>query len=477
MQNTIINYVLDTNVLIGDPSAVLSFAEHNVIIPMEVLEELDSIKSRGVDISPDARAAIRMIDDIIGDADSSTGVDLSPLTDGACTGKLFVVTVPKGKFEENAEYIIGDDTPDNRIISTTQMLIDDVFARHIPSRYVVLVSNDINMRVKAKAYGIDAADYRKDKCISDVALMHSGHHFFDGDFANDMAEHVINELSYTTKGEQNKPAVSVVAYPLSKLEGFDFESHDYIVDNTDTFFGFVFRVNSDATVPHVLIAFMNKRSVMKRKSWGVTARNEQQAMVFDALNRDSTDLVVITGSAGTGKTFLTMAAALEQVIEQRKFSKIVFTRSMQSQFEEVGFLPGDETDKVVPWCGAALDALETLHKDDQNPEDSIKLALSKIQFKALTFIRGRSFNDTLLIIDEAQNLTPTQIKTILTRAGENCKVVLMGNLAQIDNRFVSPLNSGLTFAVERMKFWNRCAIVNMESVERSDLAKVAEEVL
>lgn len=472
----VINYVLDTNVLIADPSAVLSFSEHNVIIPMEVLEELDSIKSRGVDISPDARAAIRMIDDIIGDGDAALGIDLNDVTDGVCDGKLYVVTVTRDTLERSRDFIMDMDTPDNRIISTALMVKNGVI-NNIPFAPVVLVSNDINMRVKAKAFRLDASDYKKDKCISDVALMHAGHHYFDGDFSIDMFEHIISELSYTTKAEPNKPPVCVYAYPLSALEEYEFESHDYIVDSTDTFFGFVFRVNTEAQVPYVLIAFMNKRAVMNRKLWGVAARNEQQAMVFDALNRDSTDLVVITGSAGTGKTFLTMAAALDQVIEQRKFSKIVFTRSMQSQFEEVGFLPGDETDKVVPWCGAAIDALETLHKEDENPEDSIKLALSKIQFKALTFIRGRSFNDTLLIIDEAQNLTPTQIKTILTRAGENCKVVLMGNLAQIDNRFVSPLNSGLTFAVERMKFWNRCAIVNMESVERSDLAKVAEEVL
>lgn len=470
MQN-INNFVLDTNVLITDPSAVMSFMEHNVIIPMEVLEELDNIKSRGVDISTDARAAIRMIDDIIGADNPADGIDLNELTGGVATGKLFIVTTPRSEFEENEGWIIGNSTVDNAIISVVQLL-----QHYHPENHYVLVSRDINMRVKAIAYDLSVADYRKDTCISDVALMHAGHHTYDGDFANDMAEFIINEKCYTAQSK-NKQSWYVGAYPLDKLADMGLEEHDYIIDNTDTFFGFVYRVNTDADIPHVLIAYMNKNLAMNRKVWDISARNEQQAMVLDALNRDSTDLVVITGSAGTGKTFLTMAAALHQVIEERKFSRIVFTRSMQSQFEEVGFLPGDETDKVVPWCGAALDALETLHKDDEDPEDSIKLALTKIQFKALTFIRGRSFNDTLLIIDEAQNLTPTQIKTILTRAGENCKVVLMGNLAQIDNRFVSPLNSGLTYAVERMKFWNRCAIINMDSVERSELAKVAEEVL
>src|SRR5574343_442443 len=202
-------------------------------------------------------------------------------------------------------------------------------------------------------------------------------------------------------------------------------------------------------------------------------------MAITSLLDPTIDLVILLGPAGTGKTLLTVAAGLDQTLEKRIYDRIIFTRSMHSQFEEIGFLPGDEKEKVAPWCGAAQDAIEFMHRNDEKPLESIKYIEDKgvLQYKALTFIRGRSFKDKFLIIDEAQNLTTTQLKTIITRAGEGTKIVLMGNLAQIDNDYVSELSSGLTYAVEKFKGWEGCSIVQLQTTVRSRLAEFAEQNL
>jgi PhoH-like ATPase len=238
----------------------------------------------------------------------------------------------------------------------------------------------------------------------------------------------------------------------------------------------------DDTVYHVFFD-IGQSQALRQQVWHIKAKNVKQAMAINSILDPDVHITILLGPAGTGKTLITLASALDLVLEPKnrnnRYERIIFSKTQDSQFEEIGFLPGTEMEKVIPFCGAAVDALEFLHKDDANPQGSIELIMNRnqIQFKALNFIRGRSFINTILIVDEFQNITPAQAKTILTRAGENCKVIIMGNLSQIDSKFISATNSGLTYVTEKFKDWEGCRIIELEGVVRSPLAEFAEQNL
>ena len=440
-------YVLDTNVLISDPSSIYNFEDNQVIIPFPALEELDHIKSKGLDVSRDARLAIRNISEVIGEStyeELTQGIDLSTIRKSISKGGTLTVTEYKGTEVFDLQH------QDDKIIAIA--LQEDA----------ILVTRDINMRLKALSKGCTVQDYRADTSIKDADLIHVGHSRVQNEFWES-----IGEIEYDKKTAK----IPVSEFP----EDCKLFKNDYLY-NDDGIVGKVLNVHEGT----VYLEPISEKQLMNKKVWGITPNDVYQGMVINSITNEDVDISILLGPAGTGKTFITMASALELIVEKRLYKRMIFTRSMDSQFEEIGFLPGTEYEKMAPWVGGAFDSLEQLHKKDaKGAEDSIKFLLEKgyIQFKALNFIRGRSFNDTILVIDECQNLTASQMKTILTRAGENCKVILMGNLAQIDNRFVTPTNSGLTYVAEKFKDWEGSSVIQLENIVRSRLAEYSEKNL
>jgi PhoH-like ATPase len=456
-------FVLDTNVLLNDPYSILAFNEHKVVIPMTVLEELDHIKGKHIDVSRDARVAIRQINDVIGDAshqDILNGVKLSLTQKGVHEDGLLAI-VPD---YINVDLCVDDVTvPDNRIINVALY-----YQSHYEAKCdVVLVTDDINLKIKAKAAGVTFVEsYKTNESVTDAKLLHKGFIEIKGSFW-DLVQNV--ESSVTDK----KSTVHKIEI-IDELKTVII--NDYIVDEANT----MLKVQGKSDT-HLYLKDIGTANALNRKAWGIKSKNVYQAMAMNSLMDKDTDLLVLLGPAGTGKTLLSVAAGLEQTLEKksRKFDKVVFTRTMDSQFAEIGFLPGTETDKTKAWCGAAQDAIEYLHKDDADPKKSIEYIEDNgiFQYKALTFIRGRSFKDTMLIVDEAQNLTPTMVKTIITRLAEGSKVIVMGNLAQIDNQYISPNSSGLTYLVEKLKGQPGVDIVQLQDSVRSRLAEIAERLL
>lgn len=486
-------YVLDTNVILSDPHAVLAFEGAHVILPFKVLEELDSIKSRKVDISRDARVAIRNISAIIDNATheeiATTGVPISRSHPNIHEDtKLFVLTVEELRAIYNLDKIsnakFGDIAFDEKVETLAKSTVpDDEIILVAKLSQSILVTRDINMRIKALAYGVEVQDYRHDVTIEDSDLIHTGHHEIEGSIWGMVGDEVFSDQ------QQQKlyhfiPKDKVNFLPQGICVG------DYLYDDTDVLFvyeGEGARLDEN-DVPiddeeYVVFVDVGQSSALKRKVWDIKGKNIQQAMAINSILDPDVHITILLGSAGTGKTLITMACALDLVLEDKhkskQYKRIIFSKTQDSQFEDIGFLPGTEMEKVIPFCGAAIDALEYLHKDDVNPQGSIEEIMKRnvLQFKALNFVRGRSFSNTILIVDEFQNITPAQAKTILTRAGENCKVIIMGNLSQIDNKFVSPTNSGLTYVTEKFKDWEGCRIIELEGVVRSPLAAFAEENL
>lgn len=450
-------YVLDTNVLIHDPNAMLNFEEHGVVIPMTVLEELDKLKTGNSHIAADCRAAIRLIDALLGQASSKAIEAGVPIERGPNeTSGTIAVLMPMQK-QQN---LLPDNINDNRIINDVAALQE----KHSGNRYV-LVSKDINMRLKAKACGIEAEDYHNDQLVSDVKQLSLGYFELTGSFW-DRIEHV------DTKQEMgNTWHRLVTAEVLAAIAEDAVFPNQFILDEQ----GFVGRVVS-VNEEHVVVRHLQPEQLMAQEAWGLEPLNIHQALGLHLLLDPEVHLVTLTGSAGSGKTILALAAAIEMTIEQERFNKIIATRSTPPLAEEHGFLPGTEEEKMDPWLGAINDNIEALHLYDENPTASIQYVRERanIEFKALNYIRGRSFQKSLIIIDESQNLTPHQMKTIITRAGEGSKVVCLGNLAQIDTPYLSPTSSGLTYMIERFKGFPLSGGVQLQGVPRSVLAEYAE---
>lgn len=475
-------YVLDTNVILSDPNSILAFEDNTVILPFTVLEELDSIKGRNVDVSRDARVAVRNITAILDGSTheeiASTGVPLKRSYDYMPAGaKLQILSV-----EEVVAMNSLAGTPID--LATVKTLVDST----VPDDKIILVSlltnsvlvtRDINMRIKAMVYGVEVQDYRNDIVITDSDLMHVGNHFIEGDIWEGIEN--VHTQTEDKKTYHFIPQDEVTFLPAGACVG------DYFYDDNDALLVLdgegEYPTQDGEIIECYVFCDITQRRAMNTKVWDIKAKNIQQAMAINSILDPDVHITVLLGSAGTGKTLITMATALELVGETsrgpRVYDKIIFTKTQDSQFEDIGFLPGSEFDKVGAFCGAALDALEFLHKDDHDPAGSVEQLFDRniIQFKALNFVRGRSFANTILIVDEFQNITPSQAKTILSRAGVNCKVIIMGNTKQIDNKFITPINSGLTYVVEKMKDWEGCRVVELEGILRSELAEYAENNL
>ena len=450
-------YVLDTNVLIHDPTSILNFDEHHVVIPITVLEELDSLKSGRQAIAADCRQAIRELDKLLGRASASdveNGVAIERGENAEKSGSISVLMVK---------------TPENLVMLPTHLndnkILNDVgYLKHrYPNKRVVLVTQDINVRLKARGCGIESQDYHSDQLLSDIEQLNKGYLLFKHSFW-DLVDNVETV-------QQEGRTLHRVSRDLFDEEVYP---NQFIHDET----GFLARIISidakQVTLLHLDLPYM-----MASETWGLKPLNVYQAMAMNLLLDPDVHLVNLTGSAGSGKTILALAAAIELTVPNKIYRRIIVTRSIQGLDEDIGFLPGTEEEKMEPWLGAITDNLEALHWEDENCSSSIEYVLNKVplMFKSLNYIRGRSFQNSLIIIDETQNLTPHQIKTIVTRAGNGSKVICLGNLAQIDTPYLTPISSGLTYLTERFKSFDQGGNILLQGVPRSALAKFAEEHL
>ncbi len=454
-------YVLDTNILLHEPLAFLSFKENDVVVPMTVLEELDYIKDSKKDVARDARVCIRAMEDLLRDAtpeDMLAGVPLSGFGagDNRPTGTLSIYADLN---MTESQQIFASDENDNRIINVA-LHLQTMFA----SQEVVLVTKDINMRLKAKGAGLShVEDYRTDQLISDIKYLTRGYHQFEGDFWER-----VKSVDSRSEGRDTIHTVPRSLLPEAYI-------NEFLLDESNQFAGLVESMDSD----QMEILDLGYERLMSRHAWGINPKNIGQAMALHSLRVPHIDLVILTGPAGSGKTLLALAAALEMVVERNMYDKIIVTRNTPEIAESIGFLPGTEEEKMAPWLAAITDSLEVLHKHDENTKGSMSYIMEKanIQFKSVNFMRGRSIQNSIVILDESQNLTASQLKTIITRCGEGTKLICSGNLAQIDSNYLSAVTSGLTYLVEKFKDFSGSATINLDGVVRSRLADFAEHHL
>lgn len=457
-------YVLDTNVLLHDPMALSAFHEHRVVIPMTVLEELDHIKDRrDKDVSREARIAINAIDKILFNANPKQiqeGVEIPTMREDDRAGTLAIFPDQLINHDTAAPYLDGSQQQanDNRIINV---------ALHLqlknPEAYVCLVTKDINMRLKAKGSGLEnVEDYRRDRVLDDIQFMAKGYEHIPGNFWSK-----VESVDTQREGSQTIHILDRSLLPAAHVNQFIYDDQGFV--------GLVKSLDGD----RLTLLDLCRDQLMHQSMWGLQPRNMEQAMAFFLISQPSIDMTVLTGPAGSGKTLIALAYGLHAILEEKRYDKLIVARSTPPIAEDIGFLPGTEEEKMAPWLAAFDDNLEVLHGTDESPFSSIDYVKDKanIQFKSLNFMRGRSFNNAYIVIDEAQGLTQFQLKSIITRVGANSKIVVLGNLAQIDNKYISPLTSGLTYLVEKSKNFPHAGIMHVNGIERSRLAAFAEENL
>ncbi|MCQ0030851.1 PhoH family protein [Burkholderia glumae] len=459
-------FVLDTNVLMHDPSSLFRFEEHDVYLPMMTLEELDNHKKGMSEVARNARQVSRTLDALVADAGPiSEGIALSRLGSREALGRLYFQTtltdiepvegLPQGK-------------ADNQILGVVRAL-----QRERTDRLVVLVSKDINMRIKAHALGLPAEDYFNDQVLEDKDLLYSGVRELPQDFWTKHAkgmESWQDTKTGTTYYRVTGPLVaSMLVNEFLYLEPRNGEP---------TFHAIVRELNGKTA----LLQTLRDYSHHKNNVWGITARNREQNFALNLLMNPEIDFVTLLGQAGTGKTLVALAAGLAQVLDDKRYNEIIVTRATVPVGEDIGFLPGTEEEKMQPWMGAFDDNLEVLQKTDDAAGEwgraaTQELIRSRLKVKSMNFMRGRTFVDKYVIIDEAQNLTPKQMKTLVTRAGPGTKIVCLGNIAQIDTPYLTEGSSGLTYVVDRFKGWGHSGHVTLARGERSRLADYASDIL
>ena len=456
-------YVLDTNVLLHDPTSIFRFQEHDIYLPMMTLEELDNHKSGMTDVARNARQVSRTLDGILQNLEGpiDKGIPLETLNHGEATGRLFIQTKP---FDVKLP-MRPQGKADNQILSVVEGLKESV-----KDRDVVLVSKDINMRLKAAALNLVAEDYYNDKMIEDSDILYSGTLKLTANFWD---EHGGNLKSWQKDG-RTWYQIEGSLVPSFLVNQFIW----YEQEGATPFYAQVMSVEGNRATVRLIDDYLNPKHTV----WGINARNREQAFALNLLMDPNIDFVTLLGQAGTGKTLLTLAAGLTHTMEQRRFNEIIITRATISVGEDIGFLPGTEEEKMAPWLGAIDDNLEVLNRGSGNGSDwgrraSEDLIRSRIRIKSMSFMRGRTFLNKFVIIDEAQNLTPKQMKTLITRAGPGTKIVCLGNIAQIDTPYLTEGSSGLTYVVDRFKGWPHSGHITMQRGERSRLADFASDTL
>ncbi|MBD8656593.1 PhoH family protein [Oxalobacteraceae sp. CFBP 13730] len=463
-------FVLDTNVLMHDPSSLFRFEEHDVYLPMMTLEELDNHKKGMSEVARNARQVSRTLDALIANVDDDaieSGIPLSKLGNKDAKGRLLFQTrltsapLPEGLPEGKA---------DNQILGVVRAL-----EQQQAGRAIVLVSKDINMRIKARAIGLPAEDYFNDHVLEDSDLLYSGIVQLPDNFWDTHGKDV-------ESWQENKNGNSATYYRVTGPLIPTLLANQFVYmepkDGQSPLYAQVKQIDGKTAVLQTLRDYSHN----KNNVWGITARNREQNFALNLLMNPECDFVTLLGQAGTGKTLLALAAGLAQVLETKLYNEIIVTRVTVPVGEDIGFLPGTEEEKMSPWMGAFDDNLEVLMKSDGDAGDwgraaTQDLIRSRIKIKSLNFMRGRTFVNKFLIIDEAQNLTPKQMKTLVTRAGPGTKILCLGNIAQIDTPYLTEGSSGLTYVVDRFKGWNHGGHVTLARGERSRLADHASDVL
>ena len=455
-------FVLDTNVLLHDPTSLFRFEEHDVFLPMMTLEELDSNKKGMSEVARSARQVSRTLDSLVAATKTpiEEGIPLSALGNKDASGRLIFQT-------QAVAGTLPDSLPagkaDNQILGVVRALKDLQTTRD-----VVLVSKDINMRVKARVLGLQAEDYTNDKVLEDTDLLYTGVMQLPASF-----------WDKNGKGMESWQHGGFTYYRINGPIVADLLVNQFVyLENGTTFYAQVREIRGKSAELRVLRDYTHAKNAV----WGVTARNREQSFALNLLMDPECDFVTLIGQAGTGKTLLALAAGLSQTLETKRFSEIIVTRATVPVGDDIGFLPGTEEEKMAPWMGALEDNLEVLNKTDDNAGEwgraaTNDLIRTRIRIKSLNFMRGRTFISKYLIIDEAQNLTPKQMKTLVTRAGPGTKVICLGNIAQIDTPYLTEGSSGLTYVVDRFKGWLHSGHVTLQRGERSRLADYAAEIL
>ena len=457
-------YALDTNVLMHDPTALFRFEEHDVFLPMTVLEELDAAKKGTSETARNARQVSRFINELIENGNGrhiEDGVELRHpqglQLDRRARGRLYFQTSalapPVGKSGKRG-------IPDNNILAAIVAL------RETRKEPIALVSKDINLRIKATIYGIAAEDYENDRALDDFNLLYTGLAELPADFWDRHGE----LRSWSERGH--------TFYEVKRRKDEDWHPNQnlYLPGEDDVELR-VLRMDGQKATLQIVDDYRSGSHTV----WGIQARNREQNFALNALMDPDIDFVTLLGTAGTGKTLLALASGLAQVMDQQRYREIIMTRATVSVGEDIGFLPGTEEEKMTPWMGALTDNLEVL----TNPQEggawgraaTNDLLASRIKLRSLNFMRGRTFLSRYVIIDEAQNLTPKQMKTLITRAGPGSKMICLGNVEQIDTPYLTETTSGLTYAVDRFKDWQHSAHITLRRGERSRLADYASEVL
>jgi PhoH-like ATPase len=465
-------FVLDTNVLMHDPTCLFRFEEHDVFLPMITLEELDGHKKGMSEVARNARQVSRELDALAtfgegqGALDTTAGIALAKTGHREAGGKLFFQTM---LLDVKLPAGLPQGKADNQILGVVQGLREQQQKSTNP-REVVLVSKDINMRVKARALGLPAEDYFNDKTLEDGDLLYTGVLPLPADFWDKHGK----TMESWQQGGHTYYRISGPLVPALLINEFVYLE----TPGAAPLYARVAEITGKTAVLKTLRDYTHNKNAV----WGVTARNREQNFALNLLMDPECDFVTLAGTAGTGKTLMTLASGLAQVLDERRYSEIIVTRVTVPVGEDIGFLPGDEQEKMGPWMGALDDNLEVLAKSDGAAGEwgraaTNDLVRSKIRVKSLNFMRGRTFLNKYVIIDEAQNLTPKQMKTLITRAGPGTKIVCLGNLAQIDTPYLTEGSSGMTYAVDRFKGWPHGGHITLARGERSRLADFASEVL
>ncbi len=459
-------FVLDSNVMMHDPTSLFRFEEHDLYLPIMTLEELDANKKGMSEVARNARQTSRFLDELVNRLEG-------PITDGIPLARARgedEVQAPAGRLFLQTEAINGElpaalpsGKADNAIIGVVAWL-----QKRYPRREVILVSKDINMRIKARALGLAAEDYTNDKVLEDTDLLYTGVRELPADF---WEHHGRDMESWKKDGRAYYRLRGPITQQLM-LNEFVYQ------EGERPLYALVKELSGKTAVLETIKDYSHQRNNV----WGITARNREQNFALNLLMNPEIDFVTLLGQAGTGKTLLTLASGLTQTLDTKLYSEIIVTRVTVPVGEDIGFLPGTEEEKMTPWMGALEDNLDVLNHTDEDAGEwgraaTRDLIRSRIKVKSLNFMRGRTFIRKYLVIDEAQNLTPKQMKTLITRAGPGTKVVCLGNISQIDTPYLTEGSSGLTYVVDRMKGWAHCGHVTLARGERSRLADHAGEVL
>jgi PhoH-like ATPase len=435
------NYILDTNVLLHDPNSLLKFEENNVLLPIEVIEEIDRFKRESSELGQNARSVSRQLDGLRGEGRLSEGVSLP-------NGGHLRILFHKGVAARNGQAVFNTNSVDDRILSLAFRV-----QKSQPKSQTILVSKDINLRIKADALGLLAEDYENDRIL-------------------------ITDL-YTGMIELTVPAARLASFRASgEFElngGQQYFPNEYctLIEDENPKRTALAKVDLTGTK---LVPILDCREGV----WGIKPRNREQHFAFDALLDDRVKLVTLMGKAGTGKTLLALAAGLKRTILDREFRRLVVARPTVSMGKELGFLPGSLEEKLAPWMQPIHDALEMLgdlNMGHEHRRSGDLLRSGSIVVEALSYIRGRSIANQFMIIDEAQNLTPLETKTIITRVGHGTKIVLTGDPYQIDNPYVDSSSNGFNYVVSRFRAEPVAAHIELQKGERSELAELAANIL